>query len=72
MMSAQSPQSIAAGPIGVVGAEQPENAGAMREIMHQGVDRDHHRAGFDPGRLLRIASEQQLEQRHRQQLVRHA
>lgn len=40
-------------------------------VQDQRIDRDHHRAGFDPDRPVSVAAEQQLGQRHRQHLVRH-
>jgi len=33
----------------------PENVRAVQEIVHQHIDRDHNRAGFDPHWRLRIA-----------------
>lgn len=65
-------RGVAAGTVSVVGVQLSENAGAVQGIVHQGVNGDHHRAGFNPGRTLGIPSEQQTGQRHRQHLVRHA
>src|SRR3954469_25890310 len=48
---------VAAGPVGVLGVEIAENAGAVQEIVHQRIDRDHHRAGFNPSRAFGVAGE---------------
>ena len=56
----------------MVGFQLAENAGAMQEVVYQRVDRDHHGAGFDPGQALGITGQEQLRERHRQHLVRHA
>ena len=65
-------RGIAAGAVGMLGLEIPQNAGAVQEIVHQRIDRDHHRAGFDPGWPLGVPGKQQLRESHRQHLVRHA
>jgi hypothetical protein len=62
---------VAAGAVEVVGVQFAKDAGTVQEIVHQGIDGDHHRAGVDPGLPLGVTREQQLEQRHRQHLVGH-
>jgi hypothetical protein len=49
-----------------------EDPRAVKEIVHQDIDRDHDRAGFDPRCPLRVAAQQQLRHRDCQHLVGHA
>ncbi len=49
-------RAVAAGTVGVVGFQLAENAGAVQEVVYQGIDRDHHRAGLDPDWPLGSAS----------------
>ena len=54
----------------MIGSEPMQDAGAVQEIVHQGIDGNHVGTSFGPARLL--AAEQQTGQRHRQDLVRYA
>ena len=63
----------AAGPvagraIGMAGIEPVQNAGAMQEIVHKSVDRDHAGPDLGPGASQRD-TEKQARQRHHQHLV---
>ena len=44
---------VTASAIGVVGVEPGKDAGAVQEIVHQRVDRDHAGADFRPGLVAR-------------------
>jgi hypothetical protein len=54
----------------MTGSRPIQDAGAVQKIVHQGVDGNHVSASFGPARVL--AAEEQIGQRHHQDLVRHA
>src|SRR3954454_17154934 len=63
---------VAPGSIGVLGLEAAQEARPVEEVVHEGVNRDHARAGGDPLLPTWVAAEQEVGERHRQHLVGHA
>src|SRR6516165_10831285 len=61
---------IAAKAVWMTRPEPMQDTGAVQKIVHQGVDGDHVSASFGPARVL--AAQEQIGQRHRQDLVRYA
>jgi hypothetical protein len=59
---------VAARPELVAGAVGFEGAGSMHEVVNQGVDRHHVAADFGPLLSLRIGTEQDVAERHTDQL----
>jgi hypothetical protein len=64
--------SIAGGTIPMINAAGFQDAGAVQEIVNQGVDGDHGLSGLEPNGPVVARAYQQAGQRHRQDLVGHA
>jgi hypothetical protein len=63
---------VASVSISMVGAQTTQDAGSVQEIVDQGVDSHERRANFDPQRPSTAGYQQQVRQRHRQDLVGNA
>jgi hypothetical protein len=55
--------------IGMVGSEPVQDPGPVEEIVHEGVDRDHAAADFEPAAPTAWRAEEQDGQGHHQNLV---
>jgi hypothetical protein len=65
-------RSVTGNPVAVAGAEPVQNAGPVQEIVHQGVDRDHVGAEFDPPVPVLRCAEKEHRQGHGEDLVGNA
>ena len=52
---------VTGGAIGMVGSEPVQDSGPVQEIVHQGVDRDHAAADFEPAMPTAWCAEEQLQ-----------